>query len=274
MKAPDKKVKTGMGSATLPAATVRVPAISLDHVSKQYGEGASIIEGLSFSVNRGEFVSIIGPSGCGKSTLLKLVAGLSPISSGKLAVDGMTPAKAREIMSFIFQDPTLLPWRTVRANIALGLELEGVARERRDTKVNSLLSLVGLDHVADSYPRQISGGMKMRVSIARALASNPRVLLLDEPFAALDEMTRDRMNEELLRLRQEQFWTGLFVTHSVAEAVFLSDRILVLAPHPGRLAHDIPIALPSPRNSETRRSEAFDRLVSQVSRTLREVQQL
>ena len=259
--------------ADLSTINTSVPAIAFDHVTKQYGEGAPILENLSFQVNRGEFVSIIGPSGCGKSTLLKLVAGLSPISSGKVAVDGMTPANAREIMSFIFQDPTLLPWRTVRANIALGLELEGVARDRRDPKVNSLLSLVGLEHVAGSYPRQLSGGMKMRVSIARALASNPRVLLLDEPFAALDEITRDHMNEELIRLRQEHSWTVLFVTHSVAEAVFLSDRILVLAPHPGRLAHDIPIDLPSPRDPGTRRSEAFDRIVSEVSRTLREVQQ-
>jgi NitT/TauT family transport system ATP-binding protein len=261
-------------SAEPAAITPRVPAISFDRVTKQYGNATPVLENLSFKITPGEFVSVIGPSGCGKSTLLKLVAGLSPTSSGAVAVEGMTPAKAREIVSFIFQDPTLLPWRTVRANAALSLELEGVARERSDAKVASLLSLVGLDHVADSYPRQLSGGMKMRVSIARALASNPRVLLLDEPFAALDEISRDRMNEELIRLRQEQSWTVLFVTHSVAEAVFLSNRILVLAPHPGRLAHDIPFNLPSPRTSDTRKSEAFDRLVSDVSRTLREVQQL
>jgi NitT/TauT family transport system ATP-binding protein len=249
-----------------------VPAIRFDGVAKRYGEGAPVLEAISLTVNRGEFVSIIGPSGCGKSTLLKLVAGLSPISAGAVEIDGMTPANARETVAFIFQDPTLLPWRTVRANVQLGLELEGVARDRRDAKVKSMLALVGLEHVAESYPRQLSGGMKMRVSIARALATSPRVLLLDEPFAALDEMTRDRMNEELLRLRGEHGWTVLFVTHSVAEAVFLSDRILVLAAHPGRVACDLPVELASPRTAETRGSEAFDRAVAEVSRTLRQVE--
>jgi NitT/TauT family transport system ATP-binding protein len=249
-----------------------MPAIRFDSVGKRYGEGTVILEDISLSVEPGEFVSIIGPSGCGKSTLLKLVAGLNPITSGSIEVDGMTPANARETVSFIFQDATLLPWRTVRANVALGLELEGVARVQRAATVNAMLALVGLEHVADSYPRQLSGGMKMRVSIARALATKPRVLLLDEPFAALDEMTRDRMNEELLRLREEHKWTVLFVTHSVAEAVFLSDRIVVLAAHPGRVAHDLPVELGSTRTAETRGSERFDRVVAEVSRTLRQVE--
>jgi NitT/TauT family transport system ATP-binding protein len=250
---------------------MRVPAIAFEGVTKRFGQGKAILEELSVAIQPGEFVSVVGPSGCGKSTLLRLVSGLSPASSGTVEVDGMTPAAAREITSFIFQDPTLLPWRTVRANVALGLELEGVARERRGKTVEDLLALVGLEHVAGSYPRQLSGGMKMRASIARALASKPRILLLDEPFAALDEMTRDRMNEELIRLYQQHGWTVLFVTHSVAEAVFLSTRILVLAPHPGRLAHDIAVDLPYPRTAETRGSEAFDTLVARVSRTLREV---
>ena len=149
----------------------------------------------------------------------------------------MTPANARETMCFIFQDATLLPWRTVEQNVGLGLELEHAARALRKERVAAMLELVGLSDVARRYPRQLSGGMKMRVSIARALASRPRILLMDEPFAALDEMTRDRLNEELLRLYAEQKWTVLFVTHSVAEAVFLSTRIVVLAAHPGRIAH-------------------------------------
>ena len=247
------------------------PAVRIAGVTKRYGDGPAIIEKLSLSIAQGEFVSIIGPSGCGKSTLLKLIAGLSPFSEGEIAVDGMTPADARETMGFIFQDATLLPWRTVRDNVGLGLELEHATRELRKTKTDALVALVGLSHVADSYPRQLSGGMKMRVSIARALASNPRLLLLDEPFAALDEMTRDHMNEELLRLHGERGWTGLFVTHSVAEAIFLSSRILVLAPHPGRLARDIVVDLPFPRNAETRRSDAYERMVAEVSRVLREV---
>ncbi|WP_263374868.1 ABC transporter ATP-binding protein [Granulicella aggregans] len=251
--------------------TITVPAIAIDRATKSYGTGTTILKDISLNVARKEFVSIIGPSGCGKSTLLKLVAGLSPITSGTIAVDGMTPTNAREIVSFIFQEATLLPWRTVRQNIVLGLELEGMARERRTEKVNEVLQLVGLAHVADSYPRQLSGGMKMRVSIARALATRPQVLLLDEPFAALDEMTRDRINEDLLRLRAEQGWTSLFVTHSVAEAVFLSTRILVLAPHPGRVAHDIAIDLPFPRNEETRSTPAYEQAVVEVSRALRSV---
>lgn len=250
----------------------RTPAIVLENVTKQYGHGATILDNLSATIQPGEFVSIIGPSGCGKSTLLKLVAGLSPITSGKVVMERLTRVNARRITSFIFQDSTLLPWRTVRANVGLGLELEHAPKAVRASAVDAMLSLVGLSDVADKYPRELSGGMKMRVSIARALASRPRVLLLDEPFAALDEITRDRMNEELLRLRGQHAWTVLFVTHSVAEAVFLSNRILVLAAHPGRLAHDIAVPLPWPRTAETRHSVEFDEVVSQVSRTLREVQ--
>lgn len=268
-RSPDRETSA---SADTTRGEGRVPAVQLTSVSKRFGEGSVVLNDVSFSVAAGEFVSIVGPSGCGKSTLLRLVAGLSPISSGSILVDGMTPANARETLSFIFQDPTLLPWRTVRGNVALGPELEGMARDRRNEQVAAMLRLVGLDHVASSYPRQLSGGMKMRVSIARALVSNPRVLLLDEPFAALDEMTRDRMNEELLRLRQKHGWTVLFVTHSVAEAVFLSGRVLILAPYPGRLAHDVSIPIPWPRTAETRTSELFDRTVSEVSRTLRQVE--
>ena len=253
---------------------IPVPAIAFDRATKRYGAGATILESLTTQIQRREFVSIIGPSGCGKSTLLKMVAGLSPITSGDIAIHGMTPRNARELISFIFQDATLLPWRTIRQNVVLGLELDGMARETRAAKVDAVLSLVGLSHVADAFPRQLSGGMKMRVSIARALATRPQLLLLDEPFAALDEITRDRINEELLRLREEQNWTALFVTHSVAEAVFLSTRILILAPNPGRIAHDIPIDLPFPRNELTRHSEAFDRVIAEVSRTLRIVSTL
>jgi NitT/TauT family transport system ATP-binding protein len=248
------------------------PAISLQGVSKRFSSGPPIIGSLSLEIPHGQFVSIIGPSGCGKSTLLKLVAGLSTVTSGSVLVGGTTPAAARKDLSFIFQDATLLPWRTVRRNVALGLELAGKPHPERDAIVLEKLRLVGLQQVAAMYPRQLSGGMKMRVSIARALASNPRVLLLDEPFAALDEMTRDRMNEELLRLREQNDWTVLFVTHSVAEAVFLSDRILVLAPHPGRLAHDISLSLASPRDAQTRLSAEFDRTVAEVSRLLRRVE--
>ena len=244
-------------------------AIALHGVSKRFSSGAEVIRDLSFDIASGEFVSIVGPSGCGKSTLLRLVAGLASASEGHLLIDGKTPANARTDVGFIFQDSTLLPWRTVQQNVALGLELKGDSKAVIADQVRQQLALVGLENVAGHYPRQLSGGMKMRVSIARALAVGPRVLLLDEPFAALDEGTRDRMNDELLRLRELHRWTVLFVTHSVPEAVYLADRILLLAPNPGRLAHDIPIPLPQPRNPETRLSVQFDSLVNEVSRSLR-----
>jgi NitT/TauT family transport system ATP-binding protein len=231
------------------------------------------VEGISLTVERGEFVTFLGPSGCGKSTLLKLVSGLSPVSEGTVRVNGMTPENARELISFIFQDATLLPWRTVEQNVGLGMELEHAARPIRKERVARMLELVSLSHVANRYPRQLSGGMKMRASIARALVSKPRILLMDEPFAALDEMTRDRLNEELLRLYSEQKWTVLFVTHSVAEAIFLSTRVVILAAHPGRVAHEIAVNLPWPRTAETRESEAYEELVTQASRLLRGVYQ-
>lgn len=248
-----------------------VPEIELDTVSKRFRDAAVALQDVSLSVERGEFVSFLGPSGCGKSTLLKLVSGLMAASAGTVQVNGITPRNARDLMSFIFQDATLLPWRTVEQNVGLELELEHAARPVRAQRVRAMLDLVGLEHVARLYPRQLSGGMKMRVSIARALVTRPRILLMDEPFAALDEMARNRLNEELLRLREEQQWTVLFVTHSVAEAVFLSSRIVILAPHPGRVAHDFTVELPGPRTAETRESKAFGEQVAQASHLLRGV---
>jgi NitT/TauT family transport system ATP-binding protein len=248
-----------------------VPMIEFSGVTKRYANGAPVLEAVDFTVAKGEFVSFIGPSGCGKSTVLKLISGLTPPSAGTISVDAMTPKDARETISYIFQDATLLPWRTVRQNVGLGLELEGlVPKDRRQKKTAALLQLVGLENVAESYPRELSGGMKMRVSIARALATNPRLLLMDEPFAALDEMSRDRLNEELLRLRAEQKWTAVFVTHSVAEAVFLSSRVVVVAPNPGRIHAVLVVDLPHPRTAALRDSPEFDTLVTRVSHLLRE----
>jgi len=246
-----------------------VPMIELTALTKRYGDAQTVLDSVNLTICRDEFVTFIGPSGCGKSTALKLISGLSVPTSGTISVDGMTPKDARELISFIFQDATLLPWRTVQQNVGLGLELEGVAAKQRREKTVQLLELVGLQHMADAYPRELSGGMKMRVSIARALATSPRLLLMDEPFAALDEMSRDRLNEELLRLRAEQKWTAVFVTHSVAEAVFLSTRIVVLAPNPGRIHAVLPIELPLPRTAALRDTPEFEAHVLQVSHALR-----
>jgi NitT/TauT family transport system ATP-binding protein len=251
-------------------AGAEAPEIEIEGLRKQYGDAPVVLESIDLCVAKREFISLIGPSGCGKSTILKLIAGLASPTSGTIRVEGMTPLNARETISFVFQDATLLPWRTVQQNISLGLELEGAPKVRREKEIAALLELVGLKHVAASYPRELSGGMKMRVSIARALATDPKLMLLDEPFAALDEMTRDRLNEEILRLRTEQNWTAVFVTHSVPEAVFLSDRIVVLAPNPGRIHAQFRVELPEPRTSALRSSPEFDAVASRVAHSLRE----
>jgi NitT/TauT family transport system ATP-binding protein len=252
------------------SAASAVPEIEFSGVSKSYGSGRLVLSAIDLNIQKGEFVTLIGPSGCGKSTVLKLIAGLTPPSDGTIRVDGMAPKDARETISFIFQDATLLPWRTVRDNVGLGLELERAPSDRRSKTTRTVLELVGLQDVAGAYPRELSGGMKMRASIARALATNPRLLLMDEPFAALDEMSRDRLNEELLRLRQEQNWTAVFVTHSVAEAVFLSTRIIVLSPKPGRVHTVLPVDLPFPRDASLRELPEFEALVARGSHLLRE----
>ena len=249
--------------------TIVNPKIIIKDLNFYYGNFRALKD-INLSIPEKMVTAFIGPSGCGKSTILKLIAGLSSPTSGTVRVDGMTPLNARETVSFVFQDATLLPWRTVKENIGLGMELERVPKDRREKEIASLLELVGLNQVARSYPRELSGGMKMRVSIARALATHPRVMLLDEPFAALDEMSRDRLNEEILRLRAEQRWTAVFVTHSVPEAVFLSDRIVVLAPNPGRVYAEFRVDLPAPRTAALRTSKEFDALASRVAHTLRE----
>ncbi|HEY4051753.1 MAG TPA: ABC transporter ATP-binding protein [Acidobacteriaceae bacterium] len=254
-------------------AALATPEITCKGVGKQY-RGKQVLEGIDFAIPKGEIVSILGPSGCGKSTLLKMIAGLTSVNSGEISVDGMTPVNAREIMSFIFQDATLLPWRTVEKNVVLGLELERASRLRQRQKAEEVLALVGLSAVAKSYPRELSGGMKMRVSIARALATKPRILLMDEPFAALDEITRDRMNEELMRLQKTHSWTVVFVTHSVAEAVFLSSKVVVLAASPGRILDIVSIGLGETRNSDTRDTLSFEEEVTRVSKLLRGAQRV
>ena len=250
------------------------PIVTFRDVEKRYGNGPVILDRISFTAQRGDFISLIGPSGCGKSTILKLISALSPISGGELVVEGVSPAEALDEMFFVFQEPTLLPWLTVAQNVAMPMRLRDTHGNKRAEIVAKCLALVGLAERADYYPRQLSGGQKMRVSIARALSVAPRILLLDEPFGALDEMTRDHLNEELLSIRQQQEWTAFFVTHSVAEAVFLSNRIFVLSANPGRLHEEVRVDLPYPRTEETRQSVDYQRLVAQVSKLLRSVERL
>jgi NitT/TauT family transport system ATP-binding protein len=252
----------------------QAPIVELAGVDKRYGDGPLILDKVSFAAHQGDFITLIGPSGCGKSTILKLISGLSPISAGALGVEGRPPGAAGGKLAFVFQEPTLLPWLDVVRNVELPLRLHGGDAASRSGAAKRSLELVGLSDRAEYYPRQLSGGQKMRVSIARALTLSPRILLLDEPFGALDEMTRDHLNEELLGIRQQLAWTAFFVTHSVAEAVFLSNRILVMSANPGRLHDEVTVDLPYPRTEETRESPAYQKLVGGVSKILRSVERL
>ena len=237
------------------------PLVVATGLDKCFPSGVQALHDLNLAISRGQFVSIVGPSGCGKSTFLRLVAGLDAPTSGQLRVGDHDPLG----LAFVFQDATLLPWRSVARNITLPLELR---RAADDAHVAQTLALVGLTDFAAAYPAQLSGGMRMRVSIARALVTRPQILLLDEPFGALDEITRQRLNEELSRLWQEDRWTGLFVTHNVSEAIFLSQRVLVLSARPGRILADIPIPFPYPRSPYLRSAPEFIRLAQGISRQL------
>ncbi len=248
------------------------PIVEFRDATKRFGEGPLVLDLLNLTVQPGEFVSLIGPSGCGKSTLLRLIAGLTPLTAGSLIVDRRSPDAAAADLAFVFQEPTLLPWLSVAANVELPLSLRGVAPAERSVTRRRVLDLVRLSEKADAYPRQLSGGQKMRVSIARALALSPKILLLDEPFGALDEMTREHLNEELLTIRERHAWTAFFVTHSVAEAVFLSNRIFIFSANPGHLHTEIPVPFPYPRTTATRLSRPYHDLVADVSRLLRSVE--
>jgi NitT/TauT family transport system ATP-binding protein len=242
--------------------------LTITDLCKEYPGNPAVVRDFSLCASAGEFVTLLGASGCGKSTLLALIAGLTPMSGGSILIGGRTPPHARAITSFVFQDPTLLPWRTVAGNVELMLELEGLPRAARAARSAAVLEWVGLRGVGGQLPRQLSGGMKMRVSIARALATTPQLLLMDEPFGALDEMTRNRLNEELLALRERQGWTAVFVTHSIPEAVFLSDRIILMGAHPGRVVEEIAVPLPARRTAALRSDPRFLELVGRVSRAL------
>ena len=251
-------------------------AIAFASVRKEFGNGANAtlaIESVDLSVAEREFVSLIGPSGCGKSTLLRLAADLIEPSDGSVLVNGKSPRQARldRDYGFIFQSPTLFDWRTVWKNVALPLEIMkigGMTREKRDEEIERLLGMVGLDGFESHHPYQLSGGMQQRVSLARALVFRPSILLMDEPFGALDEITRDRMNLELHRIWAETNTTILFVTHSIPEAVLLSGRVVVMTARPGRVQQIVPIDLPYPRTTEVEESNRYYQLVTEVREAL------
>jgi len=246
-------------------------AVSLRGVTKVYGSGVMALGPLDLDVNRGEFVSLLGPSGCGKSTALRLIAGLNAPTSGAVRVShraGQT--HAGHSIGFVFQEPTLMPWASVRENVRLPLKLAHEPAAEANARVGEALTQVGLTEFADAYPRELSGGMKMRVSLARALVTDPDILLMDEPFAALDEITRFRLNNDLLSLWRNLRKTVIFVTHSVFESVYLSQRVIVMTSRPGQVKAILEVDIPRPRDLSVKRTSVFLELVDEIWKMIEE----
>lgn len=247
------------------------PLLSLQQIGKTFSNGTEALRGMSMDIEEGSFVSLLGPSGCGKSTALKIIAGLGNLTTGRLTwpnskVDNL--GRPDFELSFVFQEPTLMLWATVFENVWLPLRLKGISRSAATDKVEEALDMVSLGDFSDAYPRELSGGMMMRVSIARALITRPKLLLMDEPFAALDEITRFKLNNDLLHLWQKFGWTVIFVTHSVFESAYLSNRIVVMASRPGRVVEDIDLSAPYPRDDEFRTSPLYNDYCRQASAAL------
>jgi len=240
------------------------PALAFAGVSMVFPDGTHALRETTFAVHPGEFVTVVGPSGCGKSTLLRIASGLNPATRGSVTVD-------RSSLGYVFQDATLLPWRNVLRNVELMAELEGVPKEERRKRALDAIQLVGLAGAESKYPKQLSGGMKMRASLARSLVLSPKVFLFDEPFGAVDEITRERLNDEVIKLFQLEGFAGLFITHSISEAVFLSTRVLVMSARPGHIVADFPVPFAYPRDPELRFDPAFAELSGRISHELRGV---
>jgi len=237
-------------------------ALSLRDITMTFPDGTQVINGVDLAIERSEFVTIVGPSGCGKSTLLKIISGLQQPTSGSCELDSKS-------LGYVFQDSVLLPWRNVRKNVELNAELQGVPKERRQESAQKAINLVKLNDHATKFPHQLSGGMKMRCSLARSLVSQPQVFLFDEPFGALDEMTREHLNDELLNIFLQEKFAGLFITHSIQEAVFLSTRVIVMSSQPGRFIAEHKIDFPFPRVPDIRYSAEFAELCGRISHDLK-----
>jgi NitT/TauT family transport system ATP-binding protein len=242
-------------------------AIAVHHLAKTYaarGGDVVALDDISFGLDEGEFVAVVGPSGCGKSTLLKILAGLLPATGGEARLRGTVIAGPRRDIGVVFQSPVLFPWRTVLDNVLLPVDVQRLGRDRHERQATELLALVGLGGFEHRYPWELSGGMQQRVAITRALVHDPAMLLMDEPFGALDAMTREHMNLELQRIWLEKKKTILFITHSIPEAVFLGDRVLVMTPRPGRLIEDVRVKLPRPRALDVMNTPGFGDYVREI----------
>ena len=260
-------VQEGVGSASRRVAGEPPALLALRGVGKTFSNGVTALDGIDLTIREGDFLSLLGPSGCGKSTALRIVAGLSTPTTGMLDWHG---GQGRSDIGFVFQEPTLLPWASVFDNVWLPLRLRGISREEATPAIREMIERVHLTGFEDAMPRELSGGMKMRVSIARGLVTKPRLLLMDEPFAALDEITRFRLNNDLLELWQDERFTVVFVTHSVFESVFLSNRIVVMAARPGRVFREIAVDAPYPRDEAFRTSPDCAALCREASQVLGE----
>lgn len=248
---------------TAPSGTTTDTLLDFSDVAMRFDNGVTALSGVDLQVRPGEFVTVVGPSGCGKSTLLRIASGLETASEGTVSV-------ATKRIGYVFQDATLLPWRTVQKNVELLAELNGRSKEERRRDAEAAIELVGLTGFESSLPKQLSGGMRMRTSLARSLTLDPELFLFDEPFGALDEISRERLNDELLRIFIEQKFAGLFITHSVSEAVYLSTRVVVMSGRPGRIVRTFDVPFPMPRDPDIRYSSEFAELVGEVSHALRE----
>ncbi|MFW2490579.1 ABC transporter ATP-binding protein [Clostridium chromiireducens] len=245
---------------------IKIEDLSMVYQDKNGGEPVTALKNVNLEIKEGEFISLLGPSGCGKTTLLRIIADLLQPSSGKVTVRGQSPREIRlqKKYGIVFQNPVLYDWRTVRRNVCMPMELLGMKKQDRTAKVTEMLDLVGLTNFGKHYPYELSGGMQQRVGIARALAINPEILLMDEPFSALDEFTREKLHEDLLEIWTKTKKTVVFVTHNISEAVFLSDKVVVLSPHPGRVSAVIDIDIPRPRNMESKQSKQFYDYITKI----------